>query len=359
MTDTKTKTEQPAVQVAEPAKKSQGLMAYEGFQAEIQNRADELASQLPSNVTRDRFINASIAAVKQTPGILAATPRSLFAALTKAAQDGLLPDGREGVITVYNQKVAVRGQPDRWEQVAQWNPMIYGLRKRARELDSIIIDTQVVFANDFFEREQGDDPKIVHKPAPLGEDQGKRLGAYAIYRHQTQGILHREVMSAAEIETTRQQSKAKDSLMWTKFWTEGWRKAVARRGIKSVPVSAALERLVQRDDDTFDFNSPRDITPQQLTPPEPPPAEEDPPLHNSDHPDGAKNEVDGFDMEALRLALAGAHTDDEVDAAFDEFDVPVALADDEVALQKAFDLKGEAHDRVNRPTETDGQGSML
>lgn len=350
MTDTEEKT----------APKSQGLIAYEGFQAEIKNRADELASQLPSNVSRDRFINAAIAAVKQTPDILKATPRSLFSALTKAAQDGLVPDGREGVITVYNQKVVVKGQPDRWEAVAQWNPMTYGLRKRARELDGIIIDTQVVYANDHFERDQGDDPKIIHKPAPLGEDSGPGIGAYAIFKHPTEGILHREVMSKADIETARNQSKAKESLMWTKFWTEGWRKTVARRGIKSVPVSPALERLVQREDDTFDFNNgARDVTPKMIDPPEPPPP---PDAQIEDQTQGQYSDIrnmDGFDMDSLRFALAGAHTAEEVETAFDEMSPQTALADDSVALEKAFDLKKDALARVSRPTEADGQSSLL
>lgn len=367
MATTKSKPPSTMAQVAvvEAPKKSNGLLAYEGFQAEIQERADELASQLPSNVSRDRFINGAIAAVKQTPSLLKATPRSIFAALTKAAQDGLLPDGREGVITVYNQKIS---GTSKYEDVAQWNPMTYGLRKRARELDGIIIDTQVVYANDLFEREQGDDPKIVHKPAPLDEERGVGIGAYAIFKHPTEGILHREVMSKAEIETARNQSRVKDSLMWTKFWTEGWRKTVARRGIKSVPVSAALERMIQREDDNFDFNNHRDVTPAaHLTPPEPP-AESldgetagnagdkgadagiplDGQLHNSDQPEGVENEVEPFDMAGLGVALAGAWSEEEVEAAFDEFSPQTALVDDDDALGDAFALKSAALERVKR-----------
>jgi recombination protein RecT len=100
--------------------------------------------------------------VKATPDLLTATPRSLFAALVKAAQDGLLPDGREGIITVYRQKVQ-GSTPERHEMVAQWNPMFYGIRKRARELDGIIIDAQVVIAGDEFDYELGDD--AAHHPS--------------------------------------------------------------------------------------------------------------------------------------------------------------------------------------------------
>ena len=82
---------------------------------------------------------SALAAVKQTPELLNATPRSLFASVTKSAQDGLLPDGREGVIVVYREKQRGGGA----QNTAQWNPMTYGLRRRARELDGLIVSAHV------------------------------------------------------------------------------------------------------------------------------------------------------------------------------------------------------------------------
>jgi recombination protein RecT len=149
--------------------------------------------------------------------------------------------------------VKTRGQPDRYDPTAQWLPMTYGMRKRARELDGLIVDTQVVYENDDFEWVLGDNGHIAHS-ARLGE-RGAMIGAYAIFRHPTEGILHREVMGADEIDTVKRQSRQPDSLMWKTFTTEAWRKTVARRGFKSVPVSPNLERLIRRDDDLFDFTA--------------------------------------------------------------------------------------------------------
>ena len=231
--------------------------AWGTFETDIQARASEIASQLPSNVSRERFINATIAAVKATPDLLLATPRSLMSAVVKAAQDGLLPDGREGIITIYEQKVR-NSNPERKEMVAQWNPMFAGIRKRARELDGIIIDAQVVVDGDDFEFELGDNPFIKHKPAVRAEavEAAKGVAAYAIFRHPTDGILHREVMWKPEVFATMNQSRAKGSLMWTVFWTEGWKKACGRRGSKSVPMSAPLQQIIQRDDENFAFDRP-------------------------------------------------------------------------------------------------------
>jgi len=265
MTETTTKSKTDAPQAAPAAQLPSRREDWENFKTELDKRADEIGSQLPPNVTKDRFIGASLAAVKATPAILTATPRSLMSALTKAAQDGLLPDGREGIITVYS--TTVDGQK---QNIAQWNPMFYGIRKRARELDGIIIDAQVVYVGDEFDYELGDHPFIKHKPKARTEkvDASAGLAVYAIFRHPTEGILAREVMWKVDVFDVMNQSRAKGSLMWTTFWTEGWRKTVGRRGAKSVPVSPQLERLIQRDDENFSF----DQTPPMLAPPSPPSA---------------------------------------------------------------------------------------
>lgn len=224
------------------------MARWQDFETELKAREASIVAMLPQHVTKARFVNSAIAAVKQTPDLLLATPRSLFTAITKSAQDGLLPDGREGVITVYKEK-----QKDgSWLQVASWNPMTYGLRKRARELDGLIVNAQIVYEHDRFVRLEGDDPRLEHEPAPLGTTRGAMIGAYAIIRSATH-ILHREVMDAEQIDAVRRQSKLPDGLMWKTFTTEAWRKTVIRRALKTVPCSETLEHIVRRDEDQFAF----------------------------------------------------------------------------------------------------------
>ena len=229
----------------EVAKKSQGqeraLVLWEDFQKELESREQKICSMLPSHIKKDRFMSSTIAAVQQTPGLLKATSRSLFSAIRKSAQDGLLPDGREGVILIFKDE-------------AQWMPMTFGLRKRAREIDEIMVDAQVVYKNDDFIWSQGDRPGIEHTPAPLGVNRGDMIGAYAVFRN-GDGILHREVMDADQIAMVKSQSRQPNGLLWGKFVTEAWRKTVVRRGFKSVPCSEKLAVVVQRDDDNYAFDS--------------------------------------------------------------------------------------------------------
>jgi recombination protein RecT len=224
------------------------MARWQDFETELKAREASIVAMLPQHVTKARFVNSAIAAVKQTPDLLLATPRSLFTAITKSAQDGLLPDGREGVITVYKEKQ----KDNSWQHVASWNPMTYGLRKRARELDGLIVNAQIVYEHDRFVRLEGDDPRLEHEPAPLGTTRGAMIGAYAIIRSATH-ILHREVMDAEQIEAVRRQSKLPDGLMWKTFTTEAWRKTVIRRALKTVPCSEPLESIVRRDEDQFAF----------------------------------------------------------------------------------------------------------
>jgi recombination protein RecT len=225
------------------------LTVIEEFHGELVARQDELSRILPPHINRDRFLQTAIIAFQDNPDLALADRQSVHKALTKAAEDGLHPDGREGTITIFSAKVKRNGK-EVWIKQAQWSPMTWGIRKRARELCSMVIDAQVVYAADKFIWRQGDHPSIDHEPAKLGTDRGKPVGSYAIFRI-GDDVLHREVMSEAEIIKVKEQSKNPGGLMWTKFWSEGWKKSAVRRGIKTVPSVPALERIIARVDEDY------------------------------------------------------------------------------------------------------------
>ena len=151
------------------AEQTTALVPFEGFKNELVARQDEIAALLPSTITREAFVNTAIVAVKNNPALLECDRRSLHKAVTAAAQDGMRADGKEGVILPQNEKITVDGK-DTWIKTARWQPMAYGIRKRAKEMDNIVVDTAVVHENDRFVWTQGDDARIEHTPAPLGTD---------------------------------------------------------------------------------------------------------------------------------------------------------------------------------------------
>jgi phage RecT family recombinase len=220
----------------------------------IDSWKNDIAQALPANITYQKMRSTFITAVAHNPDILKCDTQSIFTALLKCAIDNLLPDNREASIVPFNTKVK-EGDREVYKLLAQYMPMIQGIRKRARELGGIrTIISEVVFSNDFFEYEAGDDPKITHKAPKLGEERGQIVGAYAIFKDDEDVIVHREVQDKKSIEAARNVSRAKEGPAWRNFYDEMARKTVVRRGAKSIPsLPEELRRIIERDDEYSDF----------------------------------------------------------------------------------------------------------
>lgn len=198
---------------------------------------EQLKMALPNHIPVERFIRVAQTAVQTNPALLdpqKVERRSLFGALTKAAQDGLLPDGREGAIVPYKGK-------------AQWQPMVAGIMTKVRRSGEIANwEVAAVFEKDTFERLLGDDQRIYHKPYEEG-DPGPVIGAYSIVTFKD-GTKSRDYMPRWRIEKARAQAMAKDSLMWTHFYDEGAIKTVIKHHSKRLPMSTDIEAIFERDE---------------------------------------------------------------------------------------------------------------
>lgn len=205
---------------------------------QIANREEQFKAALPAHIPVERFKRVLLTAVQNNPGLMRLDRQSFFNSAMRAAQDGLLPDGRDGAIVEFNGK-------------AQWMPMIGGLRKKVRNSGEIATwEAHVVYENDEFLYELGDEPILRHKPT-MGEP-GKPIAAYSIAVLKS-GEKSREVMSFAQIEKVRAVSRAKNNGPWVQWWGEMARKTVARRHSKVLPMSSDLDDLMRRDDDLYDF----------------------------------------------------------------------------------------------------------
>lgn len=211
------------------------------LRADLQNMEGQFKAALPAHIPVERFMRVVMTAIQNNPDLINKVDRrSLWNAAIKAAQDGLLPDGREGAIVPYN------GQ-------AQWMPMVAGIRKKVRNSGEIATwEVQVVHERDAFEFELGDEPFIKHKP-DLSGNPGAVLAAYSIAVLKS-GEKSREVMSIAAIEKVRTRSKSKSG-PWFTDYEEMCRKTVARRHSKVLPMSTDLDDLLRRDDSLYDFDA--------------------------------------------------------------------------------------------------------
>ena len=211
------------------------------FRRDLDSMEDQFKAALPAHIPAERFARVLMTAVQNNPVLLThCSKRSLWNAAMRAAQDGLLPDGREGAI------VPFKGN-------AQWMIMVAGLRKKVRNSGEIATwEVNVVHENDQFDFQLGDEPYIHHRPTLTGEP-GKVIAAYSIAVLKT-GEKSREVMTRAQIDKVRAVSRAgRDDSPWNTWFEEMARKTVARRHSKVLPMSTDLDDLLRRDDALYGF----------------------------------------------------------------------------------------------------------
>jgi phage RecT family recombinase len=250
------------------------------FQTDLDAYTPNLTQALPVHVSVEKFKRVLITAVSSNPDLLYANRRTLFTAAVKCASDGLLPDGRDAALVVYNTTVKQRDPQSGLDceiriAAVQYLPMVAGIRKRMRNTGDVLsADAHVVYEHDKFQFRLGDDGFIEHEPAGLDADPGKALGAYAIIKLKSGEVL-RDVMRVSEIELSRQQGRSKNSLMWAKFWDEGARKTVLKRCAKAAPQSAELEALMGRDEEP-PMMPEFDALPPAIAEPEPEPQRPEP-----------------------------------------------------------------------------------
>lgn len=213
------------------------------FKASYAQLAPSIMQSLPSHIPPERFERASMVAVQRNPDLLAkADRRSLFLSLQRAAQDGLLPDGREGAIVLFGNQ-------------AQWMPMVAGLMKLARNSGEIVsISAHVAYKGEKFTVVLGDEERIEHERNLELSDNAEVIAVYAVATLKN-GEKVREVMTRAQVEKVRNVSRAKNAGPWVSWWDQMAIKTVIRRLSKRLPLStdrdgdARLERAIDRADE--------------------------------------------------------------------------------------------------------------
>ena len=127
------------------------------FQKQVDNFAGHLTQALPRHVSLDRFKRVLITAAAMNPDLLLADRRTLFLSSIKCASDGLLPDGRQAALVVYNTEIKRRDPVTGIDQkfridAVSYMPMLAGIRERMRNTGEVVsADAHVVCKQDRFE----------------------------------------------------------------------------------------------------------------------------------------------------------------------------------------------------------------
>jgi recombination protein RecT len=217
-----------------PDKKNEVVVLKE----QLESRLDTFRTALPPHIKPDRFIAVAQTTANLNTDLYACERRSLFMALVKCAQDGLMPDGTEAAIVPYKTK-------------AQYIPMFQGLLKKFRNSGQFKwIKADVVYDGEFYEHwidETGEHFK--HVPNSDLADPSKIKRVYAVATTKDGGFFV-EDMSLKQINKRKAMSKAsRDDAPW-KQWPEEMMKKTALRALsKILPKSSDLDAFIQRDEE--------------------------------------------------------------------------------------------------------------
>lgn len=223
----------------------------------IRRLAPEFAKALPPGVSPERFERVCLTAIQQNEKLLECTQDSLWGACMRAAQDGLLPDGREGAIVP-------RWNGKRKCSEAHWMPMVAGLIAKAKRKGSVVsLSAQVVYEGEKFQVLLGDEDRIEHVRDIAKVQRGKEVAVYAIATLKD-GSKEREVMSWQEVQQIANVSQRdKDGnigAVWRTWEGEMARKSCIRRLSKRLPSldegDDELRRTIERVDELYDFDRP-------------------------------------------------------------------------------------------------------
>lgn len=221
--------------------------AYEIFRSKLAQCRTDLKSLLGGDQAVARFERVVLNAVQQNPDLLEANGRTLLLACMKAAQDRLLPDGREAVLNIYNTKVKT-DKGEQWVKAVQYLPMVRGLIKLMWETGQFtMLDAVAVNQRDYFEFRRGDEPRIEHEPYAGEDDPGPVVAAYFIGKMKN-GEIKREVMYRRDIEKARAASKTPDKGPWGSWYDQMAIKSVVHRVFKQLPgMPEDVERVIVSD----------------------------------------------------------------------------------------------------------------
>lgn len=207
---------------------------------DLQKMEGQLMMALPSHIKPDKFIRVTMTALQNNPDLMSCDRMSLYNAVMRAAQDGLLPDGRESAIVKYGNK-------------ASYQMMVGGVCKKARNSGEIKdIDAQVVHENDEYTY-WTDETGAHFRHVKARQDRGAPVSTYA-YARTKEGGFYFEELSEEEIQDVRKVSKSQSGPWNGPFASEMRRKTAIRRLAKyRLPSSTDLDEAIRADDDLYEL----------------------------------------------------------------------------------------------------------
>jgi len=232
------------------------------FRRQLEQRLDSFADALPEHITVQRFKSVVMQAVMSAPELLAADRVSLFEACLAAANDGLVPDKKEGALVVYNTKLPKvdKRDPDVWIKKVQWLPMVRGVITKIYNTGKVkSVSLDIVYGGDHFRYWKDDAGEhLEHEPA-MDRDKSiiQRVYAMVIMKAEHGSGVFAEVLDMNDVEKVKTASKTSSYGPWVDWFEEMAKKTALKRLAKRLPIAREIEGILSRDNFMYDMDQPR------------------------------------------------------------------------------------------------------
>lgn len=201
----------------------------------------QIALALPKHMTADRMARIAITEIRRIPKLANCDQNSFLGAIMQCAQLGLEPGSALGhayLLPFDNNKKRITEV----QLIIGYRGMI-DLARRSGQI--ISLTARAVYENDEFSYAYGLTPDIKH--IPCDGDQGAITHVYAVANLRDGGVQF-EVMSKAQVDKIRSQSKSSGNGPWVTHYEEMAKKTAIRRLFKYLPVSIELQQAVMLDE---------------------------------------------------------------------------------------------------------------
>ena len=201
----------------------------------------QFKAALPSHIPAEKFVRTVQTAISNNPKLATCDQNQLLGAAMKAAQTGLMPDGREAALIPYGPKV-------------NFIPMLAGVLKLIRNSGEVAcITSQVIYEGDEFRYWVDNEGENLRHNPEFFKDRGNAIGVYA-YAKTKDGACYIEVLTMDQIMKIKK-SAAKGGPWDGDFKEEMWRKSAIKRLSKRLPMSTDVEQVFSSDEEFFKTKS--------------------------------------------------------------------------------------------------------
>jgi recombination protein RecT len=209
---------------------------------EFMEQQKELISQvLPKTITPERMLGIFTMILRSSPTLAQCSQKSLIGAVIQSAQLGLAP-GNIGYIHLvpFNNKGVMEVQ-----LIIGYKGYIELVNRSGK---ATILNTEVVYANDIFEYEQGLSPVLRHIPAR--EERGDKVGVYCIAKNLIANEKVFIYLYKEDVDKVKASSKSSSSNYspWQNWPEEMWKKTAVKRIAKMLPLSAEEQQALSADE---------------------------------------------------------------------------------------------------------------